>query len=105
MDFEKKQRTTLQPGRINIRRQNKNRFDRNNKWKTNPESWGNSRIKLEPADDTDTKGRTNMYTHGGKTFDSGGCLDLANGMEDFYKDFIKYGDDLILNVKYDEDCW
>lgn len=83
----------------------KNRFDRNNKWKTNPEAWGNSRIRIEPADDTNTKGRTDMYAHGGKTFGSGGCIDLANGMEDFYKDFSNYGNDLIMNVKYDDDCW
>lgn len=77
----------------------------NQDWKSKPDSWGNSRIKLEAADDTDTKGRTNMYAHGGKILGSGGCVDLAEDMEDFYKDFIKYGDDLILNVKYDEDCW
>ena len=74
-------------------------------WKKRPDSWGNSRIKLEPEIDTDTKGRTAMYTHGGKDFGSGGCVDLASGMEDFYQDFLRYDDDLIMNVKYDEDCW
>lgn len=75
-----------------------------NSWKNKPAAWGNSRIKLEPAEDTDTKGRTDMYAHGGKELGSAGCIDLADGMEDFYKDFSRY-DDLIMNVKYDEECW
>lgn len=76
-----------------------------NSWKNKPAAWGNSRIKLEPAEDTDTKGRTDMYAHGGKELGSAGCIDLADGMEDFYKDFSRYDDDLIMNVKYDEECW
>ena len=57
--------------------------------------WANSKRTCKKAEGTDTKGRTDMYTHGGKELGSGGCVDLADNMEDFYKDFSQYDLSLI----------
>lgn len=41
-----------------------------------------------------------MYIHGGNDFGSKGCIDLAGGNDDFYKNFINYNGDMNLLVKY-----
>ncbi len=75
------------------------------KWKGGTAAWGKHRIWLEPADGTDNKNRTNLSIHGGESLGSGGCVDLADKMEDFIEYFKKYGSDMILDVKYDQECW
>lgn len=74
-------------------------------WPWGKYSWGNNRIWLEPAKGTDNKNRTNLSIHGGKEYGSGGCIDLTDKMDEFTNRFKNYGHDMILNVKYDEDCW
>ena len=75
------------------------------KWRGGKDSWGNNRIWLEPAQGTDNKDRTGLSIHGGKEYGSGGCIDLTDKMDEFTDKFKKYGHDMILNVKYDKDCW
>ncbi len=74
-------------------------------WPGGKDSWGNNRIWLEPAQGTDNKDRTNLSIHGGKEYGSKGCIDLTDRMDEFTDKFKKYGHDMILNVKYDKDCW
>ena len=75
------------------------------RWPGGKDSWGNNRIWLEPAQGTDNKNRTGISIHGGKEYGSGGCIDLTDKMDEFTNKFKKYGHDMILNVKYDKDCW
>ena len=70
------------------------------KWRGGYSSWGNDRIQLEPDKKTDTKGRTNLFIHGGASLGSRGCLDLAGGMSNFMNYFDSYGEDMDLIVKY-----
>ncbi len=74
-------------------------------WPGGKDSWGNNRIWLEPAQGTDNKDRTNLSIHGGKEYGSKGCIDLTDRMDEFTDKFKKYGHDMILDVKYDKDCW
>lgn len=78
---------------------------RSGSWLGGTKAWGKHRIWLEPADGTDNKNRTKLSIHGGEVLGSGGCLDLADKMDDFIEYFKKYGDDMILDVKYDKECW
>ncbi len=74
-------------------------------WRGGKDSWGNNRIWLEPVQGTDNKDRTGLSIHGGKEYGSGGCIDLTDKMDEFTDKFKKYGHDMILNVKYDKNCW
>lgn len=74
-------------------------------WPGGKDSWGNNRVWLEPAKGTDNKNRTNLSIHGGKEYGSSGCIDLTDKMDEFTDRFKKYGHDMVLNVKYDDDCW
>ena len=53
------------------------------KWPGKEQSWGNSRIWLEPDNTTHTYGRKNFSIHGGNILSSNGCVDLAYSMDDF----------------------
>ena len=75
------------------------------RWPGGKDSWGNNRIWLEPAQGTDNKNRTGISIHGGKEYGSGWCIDLTDTMDEFTDKFKKYGHDMILNIKYDKDCW
>lgn len=75
------------------------------KWPGGKDSWGNNRVWIEPAKGTDNKNRVSLSIHGGKEYGSKGCIDLTDKMDEFTKRFKDYGQDMILNVKYDEDCW
>ena len=44
-------------------------------------SWGDYRVPLELADNTETYGRSNMYIHGGEELGSAGCIDLGSNMD------------------------
>lgn len=54
---------------------------KNNYWKYAPDAWGNYRVPLEPAEDTETFGRHSMYIHGGDELGSAGCIDLGPNMD------------------------
>lgn len=69
-------------------------------WKGGSAAWGNHRIWLEPANETNTLNRSNFSIHGGVSFGSAGCIDLENGMDGFAKWFEKNGKDVIVHVKY-----
>ena len=74
-------------------------------WPGAQASWGNSRVWLEPAQETNTHGRTDLSIHGGWNYGSAGCIDLAPNMDDFKRMFQNHGNDMKLNVKYDKNCW
>lgn len=74
-------------------------------WPGGTYSWGKNRIWLEPVKGTDNQNRTNLSIHGGKSYGSQGCIDLTDKMDEFTDRFKKYGNDMILDVKYDDDCW
>lgn len=79
-------------------------------WINGPESWGEHRAWIEPdINDPFTKknigDRNNLAIHGGSTFGSNGCVDLAGNMNDFNKMFTDYNQDLELNVSYPQECW
>ena len=69
-------------------------------WINHPVSWGNSRIPIQPLEGTNTLGRNSMFIYGGDELSSAGCIDLAGGNDDFYKNFINYNGDMNLLVKY-----
>ena len=50
-------------------------------WMRKEGSWGNYRVPLEPAEDTETFGRHSMYIHGGDELGSAGCIDLGPNMD------------------------
>ncbi len=75
------------------------------KWPGGTWAWGKHRVWLEPKDETNTHGRTRITIHGGSDFGSAGCIDLADGMDDFAQDYKKYGKDMPLTVKYPKKCW
>jgi type VI secretion system (T6SS) effector TldE1-like protein len=47
------------------------------------DSWGNYRITIHYFPKTETFGRGGFFIHGGKTFGSRGCIDLAQYMDMF----------------------
>ncbi len=51
------------------------------------------------------KGMSGKPDYQCKEYGSGGCIDLTDKMDEFTDKFKKYGHDMILNVKYDKDCW
>ena len=69
-------------------------------WAGGKLTWGNHRVWLEPDKDTDNQGRTDLSIHGGWTFGSAGCIDLADGMDEFAEMYRKYGKNMKLKVRY-----
>ena len=69
-------------------------------WRGGTDSWGNSRVWLEPSKETNTFGRDGFSIHGGATPGSAGCIDLTSGMDGFTDWFKNNGHDLIINVEY-----
>lgn len=69
-------------------------------WRGGTDSWGNSRVWLEPSKETNTYGRSGFSIHGGIEPGSAGCIDLTSQMDDFTKWFENNGHDLIINVEY-----
>lgn len=70
------------------------------KWPGGKSSWGRNRVWLQPRPGTNTHGRTGFSIHGGDTPGSAGCVDLTTAMPDFASEFVSYGKDLVLKVKY-----
>ncbi len=75
-------------------------FRRYYNWQGGENSWGKSRLWLEPALETNTYGRNGFSIHGGKDPGSAGCIDLTSQMKNFSKWFKNNGKDLIIIVKY-----
>ena len=46
-------------------------------------SWGSHRITIHPRTATNTNSRGGFFIHGGSTFGSAGCIDLATAMNSF----------------------
>jgi hypothetical protein len=63
-------------------------------------AWGTERVWLEPAAETDTKGRSDFSIHGGWVPGSAGCIDLTDQMGDFADYFRSLENDLKLSVRY-----
>ena len=69
-------------------------------WPGGYNSWGNSRVWLEPIGTTNTYGRSGFSIHGGVTPGSAGCIDLTGSMPNFTRTFQSYGRDIRLTVEY-----
>ena len=69
-------------------------------WRGGTDSWGESRVWLEPSKETNTYGRSGFSAHGGAEPGSAGCIDLTHHIDEFTQWFEKNGHDLIINVKY-----
>jgi hypothetical protein len=53
------------------------------------DSWGDYRLTIHPHTTTVTYKRGGFFIHGGKSFGSIGCIDLANGINKFVADIRK----------------
>jgi hypothetical protein len=53
------------------------------------DAWGNYRLTIHPYPSTKVGARGGFFIHGGKTFGSAGCIDLAEGMDEFVQDLGK----------------
>ena len=69
-------------------------------WSGGKPAWGNHRVWIEPDKETNSQGRTDLSIHGGWTLGSAGCIDLADGMDEFAEMYRKYGKNMKLKVKY-----
>ena len=69
-------------------------------WPGGYASWGDHRVWLEPAKETNTFGRDKFSIHGSVAFGSAGCIDLRTEISDFIKWFEQNKKDVILHVKY-----
>ena len=69
-------------------------------WPGGYASWGDHRVWLEPAKETNTFGRDKFSIRGGVAFGSAGCFDLRTEISDFIKWFEQNKKDVILHVKY-----
>jgi hypothetical protein len=68
-------------------------------WPSGSVAWGDYRIWLEPMPGTDTLGRGGFSIHGGASFGSAGCVDLAGGMNSFAAQYRLLDRDLVLQVQ------
>ena len=71
-------------------------------WRGGTDSWGESRVWLEPSKETNTYDRSGFSIHGGAEPGSAGCIDLTHHIDEFTQWFEKNGLDLILIVKYNQ---
>ena len=69
-------------------------------WPGRTDSWGESRVWLEPSRGSNVYGRDNFSIHGGTEPGSAGCIDMTGQIDNFTQWFEKNGHDLIINVKY-----
>jgi hypothetical protein len=70
-------------------------------WPGGSIAWGVHRVQLEPLPGTNTFGRRNFFIHGGASYGSAGCIDLAMHMHEFVHVFRVAGEDMVVTVKYD----
>ena len=73
------------------------------KWPGGEASWGRHRIELAPSKGTNAMGRSGLQIHGGSSYGSEGCIDLAMNIDDFAKMYRAYGKDMKLIVRYADD--
>jgi hypothetical protein len=69
-------------------------------WPGGSIAWGVHRVELEPFPGTNTFGRKNFFIHGGTSYGSAGCIDLAMRMHEFVHFLRTAGDDVIVKVEY-----
>jgi len=67
------------------------------------DKWGNYRIPLRPADNTETYGRHSMYIHGSDELGSEGCIDLGNNMDQLAPYIKNSRQPVSVRVKYKSD--
>lgn len=63
-------------------------------------SWGNTFVRIEAADGTETYGRSGFYLHGGAHAGSAGCIDLVGGNDAFFEFIKNYDGQIDLVVDY-----
>ncbi|MFI0844670.1 hypothetical protein [Mesorhizobium sp. IMUNJ 23232] len=64
-------------------------------------SWGPMRAFLKPTNDVNTFGRSGFSIHGGSTYGSAGCIDLAGNVVDFFMTLARQGyTDARVRVQY-----
>ena len=67
-------------------------------------SWGDYSWTLHPDKDTDVRGRTGFFIHGGSDFNTKGCIDLQRGDTKFQKYFASTGlSSIYVYVKYEKE--
>ena len=81
-------------------RKDYNIFRQQTSWPGGADSWGDSRVWLEPSRQTFTYNRSGFSIHGGKEPGSAGCIDLTSSMKDFSDWFENNKKDVIIYVKY-----
>lgn len=69
-------------------------------WPGRTDSWGESRVWLEPSRGNNVYGRDNFSIHGGTEPGSAGCIDMTGQIDKFTQWFKNNRHDLIINVKY-----
>ena len=72
-------------------------------WMRDEDKWGNYRIPLRPADNTETYGRHSMYIHGSDELGSEGCTDLGNNMDQLAPYIKNSRQPVSVRVKYKSD--
>ena len=72
-------------------------------WMRDEDKWGNYRIPLRPADNTETYGRHSMYIHGSDELGSEGCIDLGNNMDQLAPYIKNSRQPVSVRVKYKSD--
>src|SRR5215470_13062151 len=71
-------------------------------WPGGTWSWGLERAFLQPAEGTDTLGRSDFSIHGGDFYGSAGCIDLGHNEVDFFQTLSDRGiGNITVEVKYD----
>lgn len=76
------------------------------RWPGGTDSWGNQRVDLYPDSGNAMYGRGKLTIHGGSSFGSKGCIDLEEGMDDFYRRASTHMQDVFpLTVRYDENSF
>ena len=74
-------------------------------WPGGIESWGLRRAWIDPDENTNTYGRDGFSIHGGESFGSAGCIDIA-GQTDKLSDYLDDCQDVVpLDVKYKKEKW
>ena len=74
-------------------------------WVRKPEAWGEYRVPLEPAPETETYDRKGMYLHGGTLLGSAGCVDVGDNIKAVAPYIKRAKKPIKLKVKYHSDEW
>lgn len=69
-------------------------------WPGGTPAWGEYRVWLNPAEGTNTFGRSNFSIHGGWFAGSAGCIDLGADMRRFVNTMSRIKGDTTLYIKY-----